>query len=113
MRIIEISVFCLLFPLFAGIFYSAAKEFSVRQEKCVQKSAELSKNMMISQTFVRMCEKNASDSDFDSFCSDFSTLFSLDSISVETLGVKDKKALVKCAWKLDGLSHSCLSVTER
>ena len=113
MRMIEITLFCLLFPLFSGIFVSGIKETSALQEKCAKKSAELSKNMLIARTFERLCEENAPESEFDSFRADYASLFPLDAIFVETLGLKDKKRLLKCSWESEGKRFSVLSVTEK
>lgn len=111
MRLIEISVFVLILPLFFWIFSSDMKFISESGKTYSEKAAELSRDRTIARGFVRLCEQKE-EARFDSFRSDCASLFALDSISVEKLGVKDKKTLLKCSWSVGETERAVIAIKE-
>ena len=108
MKLIEITAAVVLFPLIFASFPSLAWGICATQKHCTQKSTELSRDRAIANGFMHLCERTAS----EHFRSDYASLFSLDEISVESLGVKGKKQLLKCSWRVGETEHTVLSITE-
>lgn len=110
MKLIEISVLILLFPLFLKIFASSYIQFSKIHEKNVALESSFSKDFFAVSAFEKFC---ADFSDLFDFASseNFSyeekiseiekmcSAFGIEKMKISVAGYADGKILLKCSWK--------------
>ncbi|WP_294429786.1 hypothetical protein [uncultured Treponema sp.] len=114
MKLIEVLVMIILLPLFSMTISSNMKAVMESRKRFSEKNAIFCTDKSISSSFIKICEKNGGkEAEMDSFLRNCNLLFELDSIKVETVGVKDRKKLMKCEWRLGTRSNFVLAVTEK
>lgn len=106
MKLIEILILLLIFPLCLKNFSSGCAQFLKIQEKLAPIEKSFQQDLFISSSFEKLCaesietESSLSEkkiSGWREMCKSF--LFDEDEINVACLGFFDGKALFKCEWK--------------
>lgn len=103
LKLIEIAILVILLPLFSVNISRNLIVLHESQKTYQRKAVELSRAKTITNGFKTMCQKSGvQKADFDKFSEDCKNLFGLDSILIETIGIKDNKKLLKCTWCYGG-----------
>ena len=113
MKLIEVLVMLVLLPVFSMSVSSNIKVLAESRKRFSEKYTLFCADKTISSSFVKLCEKSVEDeAEIDTFLKNSSLLWSLDSIDVKTLGMKDKKKLLKCEWRRGTHSSFVLAISE-
>ena len=113
MRLIEVLVLVILLPLFAGLLSSSMKAFASCEKQYFERSAPFNADRCIARSFKKICERGLEEKeDFESFVKTYGSLLPVTSLCVETVGIKDRKKLLKCSWTSQNGRKFVLAVCE-
>ena len=108
MKLIECVVLIVILPIFALTFARGGSLLIKNHSSYVRDSRDFERNKSIANSFRALCRDESYNVEkFDSLARDLSALWALDSFSVDTEGIKDKKRLLKCSWVKDD-SWNCV-----
>lgn len=111
MKLIEISILVILLPLFAVNLSTQFLLIGKMQKEYAQKTESFFRDKVIVNGFKNLCEKKGiQEEDFTEFSDTCLHLFSLDSIQITVLGIKDNKKCVRCTWKIGETEEKVISV---
>ena len=113
MRMIDVLVLVCLLPLFSVTFSSAVTSLASCQKKYAEKSAPFNADRCIASSFKKICGgSDEKEADFEAFALTYAAVLPVSAIRVETVGIKDKKRLLKCSWTSGNGEMHVLAVCE-
>lgn len=113
LRLIEILVLIILLPLFALLLSSGLTALASCEKKYIEMSGPINADRCIARSFKKICEQGAEEKeDFESFVRTLGSILPVTSLSVETVGIKDRKKLLRCSWTSQKGGNFVLGVCE-
>ena len=107
----------ILLPLFALIISSSLKTVASCEKKYFEKSAPFNADRCIAGSFKKICARGLAEADekegFESFVKTYGSVLPVSSLCVETVGIKDRKKLLKCSWTSQNGGNFVLAVLEK